>query len=154
MSLDPSIETLAFTMLGSDDASCHDFVSMGAAAKSLSDMGIPSKVMMCSLNLNPDEPRRASNLSFLCALQVQDVILAGPGRYGWNEAAINELRDHGLADDHKFQLLEKPTHMNWMMILNMLDDEQKEQMKQSLARCASAKQSAQVPQVRLAGMTL
>lgn len=151
MTLDPSIETMAFDMLGGADASCHDFVSMGAAAKSLSEMGIPSKVMMCSLTLNPDEPRRASNLSFLCALQVQDVILAGPGRYGWNEAAKNELRDHGLADDHRFQLLEKPTHMNWMMILNMCDEEQKEQMRNSLARCLQVKQQAAAP-ARQAGM--
>ena len=141
MTLKPSIEAMTFDRLGSTDASCHDFVSMGAAAKSLSEMCTPSKVMMCSLTLNPDEPRRESILSFLYAPQVQDVILAGLGRYGWNEAAKNELREHGLADDHKFQLFEKPTHMNWM-IPNMCDEEQKEQLCISLARCLHVKQQA------------
>lgn len=139
MALEPHIEQWTLGMLGDTDPECYDFVVLGAAAKALCEMGVPSKVLMCSLTLNPDEPRNASNLSFMITLQVGDTIFAGPGRYGWGEAVKNELRSHGLPDDHVYQLLEKPTHMNWMMICAMLDDEQKEQMKEATQRCNAVK---------------
>lgn len=153
MSIEPHIEKWALDMLDNVDPECYDFVNMGAAAKALCDLGVPSKVMMCSLTLNPDDPRNASHLSFMIALQVGDTVLAGPGRYGWGEAVKNELRSNDLPDDHVYQLLEKPTHMNWMMICSMLDDEQKEEMKLAVVRCNAVKERANATLRETATMT-
>lgn len=131
-------ETLALRMIG-DEGNFHDLPALGATARTLTQMGIPSRILMCSATLNPNS-QDASDLSFMTALEVDGVILAGAGRYGWREIVNNDLSAQGLPLDHEFHLLEKPTPLPLMMLASLLDEEGKEEMRTRLAHCAGVRE--------------